>query len=203
MDRDLDKVLNKIKKRKNNVINTSDNFLLKKVNRFLLLIVLFLGIAIYMKTSETAKNNVLSNVFNNNFSFTKYGQAIKSVFGDLTPFKSSLEKNTKAVFNEKLNYSEAKKYRNGVQLTVADQYLVPALKSGIVVFIGEKDYYQNAIIIQGTDGVDYWYGNFDTTKVKIYDYVEKGQELGSTRENKLILSFIKNKKVLDYEKYLD
>lgn len=202
MERDLDKVLNQIKKRKNNVIKSNDNFVIKKINRFLLLIILFLGVAIYMKTSSDAKNNILNSVFNTNFSFNKYGKAIKSVFGDLTPFKSSLEKNTKAVFNEKLNYSRKTKYQDGVKLTVTDNYLVPSLKSGIVVFIGKKSYYQNAVIVQGTDGVDYWYGNFDSAKVKIYDYVEKGQELGSVKGNQLMLSFIKNKKVLNYEKYL-
>ena len=43
------------------------------------------------------------------------------------------------MFNEKLKYKEESLYKDGVKLTVNTNYLVPVMKSGIVVFMGEKE----------------------------------------------------------------
>jgi len=40
-----------------------------------------------------------------------------------------------------LSYSKESVYKDGVKLTVSDNYLVPALESGIVIFIGNKEGY--------------------------------------------------------------
>ena len=43
------------------------------------------------------------------------------------------------VFNEKLTYEKANVYKDGVELKVDSNYLVPNLESGIVVFMGDKE----------------------------------------------------------------
>ena len=53
------------------------------------------------------------------------------------------------------------------------------------------------------DGIDIWYGNINQSSVKLYDYVEKGNLLGETIDDKLYLVYQKNNKFLNYSDYLD
>ena len=50
-----------------------------------------------------------------------------------------------------------------------------------VTFIGEKEGYNNTIIVQQSNGYYAWYGNV-TEKVKLYDYVEKGTVIGTATD---------------------
>ena len=87
------------------------------------------------------------------------------------------------------------------ELVVSNNYTVPVIESGIVVFIGDKEDYGKVIIIQQINGIDLLYGNIDNTSYKLYDYVKKGDILGISN-NYLYLVYKKDGKVLDYEKYL-
>lgn len=106
------------------------------------------------------------------------------------------------MFNEKIEYKEANKFKDGVKLTVDNNYLVPVLESGLVVFVGDKDNYKNTIIIQQVNGVDVWYSNVTNSNLKLYDYVEKGSLVGETIKNELVLIFKKDGKIQDYKEYL-
>ena len=67
--------------------------------------------------------------------------------------------------------------------------------SGIVTYIGNKEGYNNTIIIQQSNGYYAWYGNIKES-VKLYDYVEKGSILGSaSKEYYYVL--LKDDKVVD------
>lgn len=72
----------------------------------------------------------------------------------------------------------------------------------MVVFIGDKEYYGNTIIIESLDGIYYWYGNISNTSVKLYDYIEKGSFIGEA-SNDLYLVFSKDNKYLNYEEYIN
>ena len=52
------------------------------------------------------------------------------------------------------------------------------------------------------NGIDAWYGNIDTTSIKLYDYVEKGSLLGEAKNKKLYLVFQKDGKFLNYQDYI-
>ena len=105
------------------------------------------------------------------------------------------------VFNEQLKYSEASIYKDGVSLKVGYDYLVPALDSGIVIFIGEKEGYGKTVIIQQENGIDVWYSNLKEVNLQLYDYIKDGNLIGSVDEN-LYLIFIKNGEVIDYQEYI-
>ena len=79
---------------------------------------------------------------------------------------------------------------------------IKMVKSGIVVFIGNKEEYGNTIIIQGMDGVDYWYSNIENVAVKLYDYVDSTNIIGNGIDNKLYVLFMRDNEVLNYEDYL-
>ena len=72
----------------------------------------------------------------------------------------------------------------------------------MVVYIGEKENYGTVIIIEGIDGIEIWYGNIESTTVKLYDYVEAGTYLGATSNNYLYLVYSKDGKFLNYKEYL-
>ncbi len=137
-----------------------------------------------------------------NMSFSKIANVYDRYFGNIVPFED-LMKNDTTVFNEKMTYENIANYKEGYELTVKENYLVPTINSGIVVFIGEKEGFGNTIIIQGIDEIDYWYSNIDNSTVALYDYVEKGEYLGTSKGNKLYLTFKKGTEYLNYDEVLE
>ena len=89
-----------------------------------------------------------------------------------------------------------------MELKVDDNYLVPNLESGIVVFMGNKEGYGNTIIIEQINGIDVWYSNINTNDIKLYDYIEKGKLLGEVAGKKMYMVFQKDGKVLNYKDYI-
>lgn len=191
MDNNVSKFIKPIKKKK--------NFFISFLNKILICFILIVTCLILMKTNKTFHDFVSSKVFKNNISFAYLNNLYNKYFGKILPSYSTKE--TETVFNEKLNYKEKSAYYDGYKLTVDDKYLVPIIESGIVVFIGPIDNYDNSVIIEGIDGVDIWYGNIENTSVKLYDYVTKGNYLGETKNNNLYLVFEKNQEYIKFEDY--
>jgi len=113
-----------------------------------------------------------------------------------------LGKRNAFVSSNTLQYKEIKKAFNGVKLTTDRHYVVNALKSGTVIFIGNKENLGNTIIIEGEDGVNIWYSNLENISIHLYDYVEASSILGSTIEDYLYITLTKDDDYLDYEEYL-
>ena len=107
---------------------------------------------------------------------------------------------TELVFNESLSYTSEEKYLDGVKLEL-NSNLVSVNKSGVVVYIGEKEGYGNTIIIQRVDGVDEWYGGILNTSLKLYDYVYEDSLLGEV-DKYLYLVYKKDGNTLNYEEYI-
>lgn len=173
----------------------------KFVNQFCITAILTLLTLIILKSNSKLKQDFYKHVYEDNFSFSKVNELYKKYFGSSIPFKDFFV-STKQVFNEKLTYTEASIYMDGVKLTVSDKYLVPNQLSGLVVFIGEKEGYGNTVIIQQANGIDLWYGNIEDVNVKLYDYVEQGDLIGNTKDNNLYLVYKKDGEVLNYEDYI-
>lgn len=184
--------------RQKKIINYTINYAIK----VLVTVVITLGIFIALKSNMHFKTEFYRYVYDTNFNFASVNQLYKKYVGSDIPFQNLFVSKTKEVFDEKLKYSDAHIYKDGVELTVDASYLVPVQQSGIVVFIGEKEGYGNCVIVQQVDGVDLWYGNINQANVKLYDYVEKGTLLGETKDKKLYLVYKKEGKVLDYKTYL-
>ena len=77
---------------------------------------------------------------------------------------------------------------------------VNVIQSGIVVFVGEKDGLGNTVIIQGIDGVEFWYSNLDDVVVGLYDYVSNGDKIASSKEYYLV-SLLKDGVLITYDEY--
>jgi len=174
-------------------------FLMKSAIRLSVTIIVTLVVLIGIKQSSAFKDNFYRVVYENNFSFAQVNSVYQNYFGVAFPFRNLLD--AKPVFHEKLVYSQEEEYLEGVKLSVGDEYLVPVLKSGLVVFIGEKEGYGNVVVVEQVDGVTLWYGNLDNVNVKLYDYIDSGTLLGNVK-NHLYLVYKKDGKRLNYEEYL-
>lgn len=198
---DIERVRSEIKLnkyRKNNKRNNIKNKYMRYLYKFLILVVLTLFVMIMLKSNDKFKKKFYEYVYEKNFSFAKLNSLYQDKFGSQIPFLDIAQDSSKQVFNESLEYRDKSDYKDGVKLKVSNNYMVPILESGLVVFIGEKEGYGNTVIIQQIDGIDVWYGNISNTSIKLYDYVEKGNLLGEC-SNELYLVFKKDGNRLDYE----
>ena len=178
------------------------NYLRSLILRSMLSVVLFLIMAILSKSSTTYKDLIVSNIYEKNISFAKIKKLYTKYLGGIEPLDKKITKDL-TVFNEKLTYDNISVYHDGAKLSVDNNYLVPIIEEGMVIFIGEKENYGNVIIIEGIDGIDIWYGNMETTTVKLYDYVNKDTYLGTTKDNTLYLVYQKDGTFLDYKEFLE
>ena len=107
-------------------------------------------------------------VYDTNITFTKFNNLYNKYFKDLN-IKDIVNKDkTKTVSGEKISYSKQDKYKDGVKLTVSNNYSVPIIESGIIVYIGNKDDYNNSVIVQQINGIDLLYGNIENTNYRKY-----------------------------------
>lgn len=166
----------------------------------LVIIITLIGLIVVKKDSNI-KNIILENVYEKSFKFAKAQELYKKYFGKIVPL-DKVVKEEKPVFNEKLTYKSKNAYKDGVALTVDKNYLVPALESGVVIFIGEKADYGKTIIVEQTNGVGLFYSNIEFVDIKLYDYIEKGELLGEAIGSKIYLVFSQEGKYLDYKKYI-
>lgn len=171
------------------------------INKALLTILIFLIGMILVKKDNKYKNIIITNVYEKSFKFTKIKKLYENYFGNILSVDKILAEE-KSVFSEKLNYKKENTYKDGVVLTVDDNYMVPVLESGIVVYIGDKEGYGSTIIVEQVNGINTYYSNINPSNIKLYDYVEKGKLLGEVKTNKLYLLFEKDGKFIDYKKYI-
>lgn len=164
--------------------------------KLLISIVLTLIILIIIKSSTNFKTIFYKKVYTENISFTAVTELYNKYIGQLNIFNDK----TELVFNENLSYTSKEKYLDGAKLELNNN-LVSVNKSGVVVYIGEKEGYGNTIIIQRIDGVDEWYGGIVNTNLKLYDYVYENSLLGEV-DKYLYLAYKKDGNNLDYEEYI-
>ncbi len=167
----------------------------KKINisriftKLLLSITLLLLSLIYVKTDNNNLALFKKHVFGDNFNFASFNSLYNSL-------KNNNE--TIPVMNN-LKYTNKTKYQDGYRYQVSDS-LIETFTSGIVVYVGQKDDYNNTVIIQGSDGYDIWYGNLDDVNVTIYDYINKNTIIGET--DNLYLKVVKDGKIVKIDDYL-
>ena len=170
------------------------------ISKLLITIILVLIILIGSRKSTNFKDAIYKNVYDKNISFAYLNTLYTKYLGSIIPFKLNL--GVTPVFNETLKYKKMESYMDGVSLDVDENYLVPAINSGLVIFVGEKENLGNTIVILGEDGVEVWYSNINNN-IKLYDYIEKGSYIGDTLSDKLYLTFKQDGNILNYEDYLE
>jgi len=196
----MDKYLSKNSLKNNKNIEV-ENLIKRFISKILISCILFIVFLIGNKIDINFKTKIYDHVYANTFSFAAVKNWYHSQFGDIFPLESLLPKET-PVFSEKLSYESANIYKDGVSLKVSPKYLVPLLKNGIVIYIGEKEGYGMTVIVQQEDGIDVWYSNIQVSDINMYDYVEAGSFVGEAKEDTIYLLFQKEGKFLDYKDYI-
>lgn len=198
----IDVVQYRIKNKKRNTKNIDNSK--RKIKLFLLKFVtitlLFCFLTILVKSNTNIKNSIYKYVYNTNISFSSIKKFYNNHIGNIIPFQNIFE--DKKVFNEKLEYKELSTYNKGVKLKLSDNYSIPVIKGGIVIFVGEKENLGKTVIVQQSDGIDAWYGNLSNINVKLYDYIEDNFILGEAANNELYLEFQKDGVNIDYKEVL-
>lgn len=187
--------------KKKNVEEKIIKYLRSLILRSMMAIVLFLILAILSKSSTNYKDIIISNIYEKNISFTKIKKLYDEYLGGIEPLDKVID-NEMMVFNEELEYENSSIYYDGVKMELSSNYLIPIQEEGMIIYIGEKENYGNVVIIEGLDGVDYWYGNMDTVSLKLYDYAEKGNYLGTAKGDILYLVYQKDGKFIDYQEFI-
>lgn len=158
-------------------------------------IILFLLISVFVNYSNKNLLTFKKYAYDQNFKFTKITKLYNKYFG-----KVLKEVKETPVSAAKITYQESSSYKGGAKLTEVSA--IYPYKSGIVVFIGDKEEYGKTIIIQGMDGVDYWYSNVSDINVKLYDYVSSNTIIANAQDNILYVLFMRDGKALNYEEYI-
>lgn len=170
-------------------------YLTKLFIRSFIAIFLFI-VGYFILSNDTLYYRVHNIIFDSTIDFSyiksKTNILMGNIFGKTTNFVSS----------EKLAYKSIDKYLNGSRLLTGEHYVVNNLYGGVVIYIGNKEYLGNTVIILGDDGVNYWYSNLENISVNLYDFVSSGTIIGSTKDQYLYVTLQKDDEYLDYEEYI-
>lgn len=200
MGQDIEKIYKSNRKKQKKKDISTKRLGLGSLTKFLYLVILTLLSLILLKKSDTFKKTFYENVYEKSFSFAPIKEIYQKYFGNILPLQNVFSSGEKPVFSEEFMYQNKETYLDGMKFTVDNQYLMPVLESGMVVFIGEKEGYGNTIIVQQVDGVDAWYSNVEGN-IKLYDYIEKGDVLGEVNGNYMYLVLKKDGTNINYEDY--
>ena len=182
-----------------NIVINKNKYIKNLITRLLISIIIFIGVAIYVKIDDRNLMYIEDYIFTDNLEFTKINKWYQDKVGKLIPTNNI---NSNMVFSaDDLKRNKYEKYLDGVKIEDNKNEPVSVLYGGIVVFIGDKEGYNNTVIVQGNDGIDYWYGNLDNININLYDYIEKDTIIGSAKEDYIYLVLEKDGKYLDYEEY--
>lgn len=138
------------------------------LNKLFTISIFTMGVIILSNTNKTFKNFLINDVLNTTMDFSKVNTLLDRT---TNVFKS---KETEQTFSENKDYEE---YLDGYKYYVNENDSVILKDSGIVTYIGQKDGYNNSIIIQQSNGFYALYGNINEN-VKLYDYIENGEVIG-------------------------
>lgn len=176
----------------------------KYMSKFLITTIVTLITLITLKANPSFKPGFYNKVYEENFSFAYINNIYEKYVGSPLPFKEFFKilDKSEPVFSENLVYTDSSEYMDGVKIVVGENYMIPAIDTGLVVFVGEKEGYGNTIIIEQQDGINVWYSNLNTISIKLYDYVKKGSLIGENKENYMYLVFKNNGEIVDYKNYI-
>ncbi len=180
-------------KKENKIVK---NYLIK----ILISLILFLSFLIGIKKSDQFKKDIYASVYNKSMFFAGINKWYNETFGSILPVSNVFESDV-MVFDDKLSYKSINKYKDGYLLELNNS-VVPFIKDGIVVYIGNKEGYGKTIVVQSDDKTEIWYSNINYNNIDIYDYVKKNDYVGEAIDNNLILVFQRNGDYLDYKEFI-
>lgn len=176
-------------------------YLSNLLSKFLLSIIFLMVSIILIKSNSNIKTFYQEDILTKQINFTKFNDFYTKYFGNILPDYTVPSIPTKMASNTEFDYNNGTPYLNGTKLETTENYPVPIITSGIIVFLGEKDSLGPTCIVQGIDGIDIWYSHIDTSSLNLYDYVTEGKILAPTESNYFYLTIDSNGNYLTYDTY--
>lgn len=176
-------------------------YLSNLLSKFLLSIIFLMVSIILIKSNSNIKTFYQEDILTKQINFTKFNDFYTKYFGNILPDYTVPSVPTQMASNTELDYNNGTPYLNGTKLETTENYPVPIITSGIIVFLGEKDSLGPTCIVQGIDGIDIWYSHIDTSSLNLYDYVTEGKILAPTESNYFYLTIDSNGNYLTYDTY--
>lgn len=175
-------------------------YLSNTLTKLLLSIIFLLLSIILIKSNSRIKEFYTEEVLTKQLNFTKFNNLYNKYLGNILP-DYTIPEPTKTVMNNTFSYLDGSPYLNGTKITTEENYLIPTITSGIIVFLGDKDTLGPTCIIQGVDGIDIWYSNINLDNLNLYDYIDANTPLGPTLSNYMYLTIDNNGTYISYETY--
>ena len=172
---------NEYKKKKNN----NSGFFKRLINKLFTVIIFTMIVIIISNHSVSFRNFVINNVLNNTMDFSKINKLLNKT---TKVFKKDEIVSVSSEIKE-----SSEEYKDGLKYKVKKNSDIILKDSGIVTFIGKKKGYDNTVIVQQSNGYYAWYGNIKE-KVKLYDYVEKGSVIGTSKTDEYYYALFKDDK---------
>lgn len=176
-------------------------YLSNLLSKFLLSIIFLMVSIILIKSNSNIKTFYQEDILTKQINFTKFNDFYTKYFGNILPDYTVPSVPTQMASNTEFDYNNGTPYLNGTKLETTENYPVPIITSGIIVFLGEKDSLGPTCIVQGIDGIDIWYSHIDTSSLNLYDYVTEGKILAPTESNYFYLTIDNNGNYLTYDTY--
>ena len=176
-------------------------YLSNLLSKFLLSIIFLMVSIILIKSNSNIKTFYQKDILTKQINFTKFNDFYTKYFGNILPDYTVPSVPTQRASNTEFDYNNGTPYLNGTKLETTENYPVPIITSGIIVFLGEKDSLGPTCIVQGIDGIDIWYSHIDTSSLNLYDYVTEGKILAPTESNYFYLTIDSNGNYLTYDTY--
>lgn len=199
MNTDIENYLNNKKTKKNNI--KLHSYLSNLLSKFLLSIIFLMLSVILIKSNNNIRKFYQEDILTKQINFTKFNNLYTKYFGNILPDYTVPNVPTQIASNTSFDYANGTPYLNGTKLETTENYPVPIITSGIIVFLGEKDSLGPTCIVQGVDGIDIWYSHIDTSSLNLYDYVTEGKILAPTESNYFYLTIDSNGTYLTYDTY--
>ena len=141
-------------------------------------------------------NYISNNLFYSNIDFSYIKSKTNYLRGKL------INKDIKYVNSNKFIYKNVERINNSYKFLCDEYYVINNFKSGVVIYIGEKEELGSTVIVNSDNGINYWYSNIENISVNLYDYIDSGKIIGSVKDSNFILTLTKDGKYLNYEKYI-
>lgn len=173
--------------------NKEKNMDMKWLSKLLLSVIVVLVFLILTNFDSDIRYTVASEMLDKNINFGY----IKNLYNKYVGGEEIVDEMVVSLTNP-INYE---KYNDSYKVKVDNDEGIGALSSGIIVYIGDKEDLGSSVIIQGNDGVDIWYSNVSFSSYGLYDYVSKGDILGSSLSDYYLFTLVKDGEKLKYEEY--
>lgn len=171
------------------------------ITRVLISLVIIMFSLIINKINPKIFKTIKNYTFHKSFNFIKVNKISKKIIGKDVFYVDTKEENTSKVLDLDEINSHSTKYFDGEKFKVSKNLPVGSISSGVVIFIGKKENFNNTIIIQGVDNYNIWYGNIENINYRLYDYVEQGSLIGSCITDEIYLLIEKDGKLFTYDEY--